>query len=318
MGSIMKKTRQNNNKGVAATKKTGISRFQRLMRVFFIAVGILFISYLFNLVLFQWRDSSQMNSLQDKNRVLNAKIKHLQGEMDSIMLYVNHLHEKDEKIYRILLGENPMDSAIWQAGTGGYAYPNQADSISSPLQFYVDKIKAKMYVQNASFDLLMHHTLSQMAVLESQPKISPLMQNDFGRISSSFGFRKHPIFKVWKFHKGLDITARKGSPVYATAGGTVIQAANIHDGYGKKVVIDHGHGYKTVYAHLNSIKVKRGEKVALATKIGEVGSTGRSNGSHLHYEVRHNDKNVNPIRFLYRDFTTNEFARLTEQATILQ
>lgn len=302
------------NKKQAKKANAGFS-YVRIFRVFLIALGIMFVTYLFNLFFFQWRDISEINTLRQRNKTLSLQMQHMRLEMDSIMLYVNHLHDKDEKLYRMLLGENPMDSAVWEAGTGGtYADPLKANILNKPIQDDIEKLKAKIFVQKASLDMLTHKTWCNLQILNSRPKIAPIAEVDFGRISSSYGFRKHPILGIWKFHKGLDITAPKGSKVYATASGVVIQAANVHDGYGKKVVIDHGNGYKTVYAHLNKLNVRRGQKINLATNIGEVGSTGRSNGYHLHYEVIKDNKTVNPIDFLYRDLTDQEFLILNQKA----
>ncbi len=141
-------------------------------------------------------------------------------------------------------------------------------------------------------------TSRQYAKLELQKKpiYFPLPSKSFKRISSGYGMRKHPILKKNKFHFGLDLAARKGTPIYASAHGKVIKAA-FSSTYGNYVVIDHHSGYKTLYAHMMVSKVKKNQRVKQGAVIGFVGSTGRSTGPHLHYEILKRNKKIDPFNY---------------------
>jgi len=279
---------------------------------------ILFISILlavaFSVTHAYFFDTIQEAQLKQENSNLHKQIMVLDQEVNGIQKSLAKLQEKDDKLYRSLLGVPPLEEDIRLAGIGG------AVDISTPSGFLfsqsdINKAKALLEVQNSSIDELTQQALAYADKLNSQPKIFPLREKDLIRFASPFGYRTHPIYHIVKFHKGVDLTALKGTPVYATAQGKVIVATDAHDGYGKKVMIDHGNGYKTVYAHLSKINVKYGQMVNLATKIGEVGNTGTSVSSHLHYEVRKNDRPVNPNAYFYRDFTEEEFDQLVALAS---
>ncbi len=151
-------------------------------------------------------------------------------------------------------------------------------------------------------------------LLEHTPSIQPVSNKDLERIASGFGWRIHPIYKFAKFHEGLDFTAPKGTDVFATADGTIIQADNNSSGYGNVIVIDHGYGYKTRYAHLSAFKAKAGQKVKRGELIGKVGNSGLSTAPHLHYEVEKGGIKIDPINFFYNDLSAEEYLRMIELA----
>ena len=285
-----------------------------LMKVAF----TLIISILFAIVLSvsysYYFDTIEEAELKQENSSLQKQLTALDGEVSDIYESLSKLQEKDDNLYRTLLGVPPLDQDIRMAGTGG-ALDMEFSNTFSFSQSEINKAKAQIMVQNSSIDELTLQALEYASLMESQPKIFPLREKDLIRFASPFGYRTHPIYHIVKFHKGVDLTALRGTPVYATASGKVIVATNAHDGYGKKVMIDHGNGYKTVYAHLNKINVKYGQIVNLATKIGEVGNTGRSISSHLHYEVRKDNIPVNPNAYFYRDFDEEEFDQLVNLAS---
>jgi murein DD-endopeptidase MepM/ murein hydrolase activator NlpD len=134
------------------------------------------------------------------------------------------------------------------------------------------------------------------------------------RIASGFGFRNDPFTKVRKMHNGMDFSAPPGTPIFATGDGEVTDADNSRSGYGKLIIIKHGFGYETYYAHLDDYKVRVGQKVKRGDIIGTCGNTGRSQGPHLHYEVRINDEPVNPINFFYADIKAEDYAKISELA----
>jgi murein DD-endopeptidase MepM/ murein hydrolase activator NlpD len=151
-------------------------------------------------------------------------------------------------------------------------------------------------------------------LLASTPAIQPLSNRDLNRLSSGFGYRIDPVYKTVKFHPGLDFSAPQGTPIYATAEGTVQTSGNLGNGYGNHVVIQHGYSYSTLYGHMSRIKAKRGQRVKRGEVIGYVGSTGKSTGSHLHYEVFKGRKRLDPIYFFYNDLTPEQYQQILKLA----
>lgn len=151
-------------------------------------------------------------------------------------------------------------------------------------------------------------------LLASTPAIQPLSNRDLNRLSSGFGYRIDPVYKTVKFHPGLDFSAPQGTPIYATAEGTVQTAGNLGNGYGNHIVIQHGYSYSTLYGHMSRIKAKRGQRVKRGEVIGYVGSTGKSTGSHLHYEVFKGRKRLDPIYFFYNDLTPEQYQQILKLA----
>ena len=143
------------------------------------------------------------------------------------------------------------------------------------------------------------------------PAIQPVSNKELRRIASGFGYRYHPIYKTLRMHTGMDFSAPRGTPIYATGNGKV-KSTKRKSGYGKTCVVDHGFGYKTLYGHMSKIIVKRGQKVKRGEIIGYVGSTGTSTSPHLHYEVRINDKPVNPVHYFFNDLSPEEYEKVIE------
>ncbi|MDR1172124.1 MAG: M23 family metallopeptidase, partial [Bacteroidales bacterium] len=146
-----------------------------------------------------------------------------------------------------------------------------------------------------------------------RPAIQPVSNKELKYAASGYGWRMHPIWGVLKFHEGLDFAAPVGADIYATGDGKVIQTG-YSGGYGKMVLIDHGFGYQTLYAHMNSIGVLEGSEVKRGQVIGTVGNTGDSTGPHLHYEVHKNGQHVNPIDYFHNELSPEEYVRLSEQS----
>ena len=151
-------------------------------------------------------------------------------------------------------------------------------------------------------------------MLAATPAIQPVSNKDLSRIASGFGYRIDPVYKTVKMHAGLDFAAPQGTPIYATADGVVRLAGNTGNGYGNHIIINHGYGYETLYGHQYRIKAKVGQKVKRGELIGWVGSTGKSTGPHLHYEVHKNKRHIDPIYFFYNDLTPEQFDRIVKMA----
>jgi murein DD-endopeptidase MepM/ murein hydrolase activator NlpD len=175
-------------------------------------------------------------------------------------------------------------------------------------------LSTRMGRQQQSYKEIYGFIKNKELLLAATPAIQPLSNADLKRLSSGFGYRIDPVYKTVKFHAGLDFSAPQGTPIYATANGTVRVAGNLANGYGNHVVINHGYGYETLYGHMFRIKVKGGEKVKRGEIIGWVGSTGKSTAPHCHYEVHKNGNRIDPVYFFYNDLTPEQFNRMLKIA----
>jgi murein DD-endopeptidase MepM/ murein hydrolase activator NlpD len=184
------------------------------------------------------------------------------------------------------------------------------DSIYKVLNILSNRIRT----QEKSYKDIEGMLKNKEKLLASTPAIQPLSNRDLNRLSSGFGYRIDPLYKTVKFHPGLDFSAPQGTPVYATAEGTVKIAGNSGNAYGNHVVIYHGYSYNTLYGHLYRIKAKKGQRVKRGEIIGYVGNTGKSTGPHLHYEVLKGNKRLDPIYFFYNDLTPEQYQRILKLA----
>ena len=148
--------------------------------------------------------------------------------------------------------------------------------------------------------------------LAARPAIQPISLKDLHHFGSSFGVRFHPILKVIRPHNGIDLTASRGTPIYATADGTVTQAGYSTGGFGNRILLDHGYGYETLYGHCSELLVKRGDRVKRGEVIARVGSTGLSKSPHLHYEVHVNGRPVDPINYYANDLSAGEYDKMIQ------
>lgn len=237
---------------------------------------------------------------------------------------LNALQRKDAEVHRVIFGIDPIDSTIWEGGTGGsldeeyLSLINSSEKFVNSTQKKVDNLKYKLQIQKSSLDTIFALAKQREKKLMSIPSIKPVQEDKLKRnmhSMSGFGYRIHPVHGVKKFHKGIDFTAPRGTAIQATGNGKVIRVQNRKYGYGKNVLIDHGFGYTTLYAHMSDIFVKVGEEVTKGQKIGLIGSTGTSTAPHLHYEVRINDKQVNPIDYCMDGLTPEEYQDLVKKAS---
>lgn len=222
------------------------------------------------------------------------------------------LEERDDKIYREIFGAAPIDEAVRNAGIGGndrYKTLKNFDNSETLVKLHesLDQINRRMYVQSKSYDELTKLAKAKNAMLMSIPAIQPVANKDLKRVASGFGYRIDPIYRTGKFHAGMDFTSPVGTPVTTTGDGVIEVVESKQWGYGNCIVVNHGYGYKTRYAHLSKFKVKRGQKVTRGQVIGYVGNTGKSTGPHLHYEVMKNNDPVNPANYYYSDLTPEQY-----------
>ncbi|WP_420458935.1 M23 family metallopeptidase [Neolewinella sp.] len=242
----------------------------------------------------------------------------LSQQFDELSGVVDHLHERSDNTVRLALGMEPIDDDVFGGGKGGHdayddlrSFPHVGSQMAA-LRERVDRLRYQVDLQSRSIDEVADAAIRKEDMLASIPSIKPIQGDRFGRSManlSGFGFRLHPILNVNKMHYGIDFNCAKGTEIQATGKG-VVESAGEETGYGKCVVIDHGYGFKSRYAHMSSIKVKKGQEVSRGHLLGLVGSTGQSTGDHLHYEIEKDGERVDPIQYCYDGLSTEEYREL--------
>lgn len=245
--------------------------------------------------------TNRQKQAEEERRLLVLQLEQLNKEMTKAEATLAKIQKNDELIYRKVLEAKPISKTIRLAGFGGADYYqkykasiNSETLISTAKR--IDILSRQLAVQSKSFEELVNLAKEREIKLAHIPSILPLNKGDVEKFAAPFGMRRHPILGYKRMHHGVDIVAEKGADVYASGKGTVIQAG-YNGGFGKCVKIDHGYGYVSVYAHLSKITVKEGQEVTRGDLVGLVGNTGLSTGPHLHYEVRINNKTVDPSIF---------------------
>jgi murein DD-endopeptidase MepM/ murein hydrolase activator NlpD len=293
--------------------------FKRRFLIFLSYLSVIFtvavlLNFLYSSIFDTPREKMLMrenNQLQFQYEILNEKVGNLETVLEDI-------ERRDDNIYRTIFNADPIPSSVRNAGFGGVnryeyleGYENSELIIETAKR--LDNLTKAVYVQSKSYDEVIDLAKSREDQLSSLPAIQPISNKDLTRTASGWGFRIHPIYKIRKFHYGMDFTAPTGTEVYATADGTIERIQQSRRGYGNVLVIDHGYGYQTLYAHLNEFNNARvGKKVKRGDVIAYVGSTGLSTAPHLHYEVLLNGKKVNPVNYYFEDLTADEFDRMIE------
>lgn len=268
-------------------------------------------------------DSPKMVALQKENEELLFQYKLISKEVESMSSVVSSLEEKDDNVYRTILGAEPISDAIRNGGIGGVDRYNsliesgltQEELIISNYK-RIDELKKKVYIQSKSYEDLMNLAKKKEERFASLPAIQPVSNKKLKRLASGFGYRTDPVHGTRRMHYGVDFSAPIGTAIYATANGTVSKASYSRGGFGYYVKIDHGFGYETLYGHMNEYVVKQGQKVVRGELIGYVGNTGKSTGPHLHYEVHKNKEKINPVYFFNKDLSPEEFEEVLRLASI--
>ncbi|NER14899.1 peptidoglycan DD-metalloendopeptidase family protein [Leptobacterium flavescens] len=262
------------------------------------------------------RELSQRRELKN----LEFQFEHLDRKLKQMSEVLTNIEERDNNIYRIYFEANPIPEEQRKAGFGGvnrYAslegYNNSDIIIETTKRLEI--LQKRMVIQSRSLDEIAKLGAEKEQLLAAIPAIQPVSNEELSRMASGFGWRSDPFTKARKMHWGMDFTAPRGTPIYASGDGVVKRADNGSSGYGKHIRIDHGYGYTSLYAHLSKYNVKRGQKVKRGDIIGFVGSTGRSQAPHLHYEIFKDGQRINPINFYYGSLSTDEFKAMLQLAT---
>lgn len=282
----------------------------------YLASGIFFAAVVLALA-YTFFESPKEKILQRELAQYELQFDILNDRINQLEVVAQDLAERDDDIYRVIFEAEPIGQKVRQGGIGGtdrYArlegYKNSELIIETTRE--VDNLANKLYIQSKSFDEVFEMAKNKEKMLASLPAIQPVSNKNLKRISSYYGHRTDPFYKVRKFHEGIDFSAPTGTPIYSPGDGVVKTIKNSHRGYGNRLVLDHGYNYQTVYAHLHEFKVKRGDTVKRGQLIGTIGNTGKSTAPHLHYEVRRNGKAVNPIYYFFNDITPEQFETMIE------
>lgn len=269
-------------------------------------------------------ESPKEAKLKKENKELLLYYEIAQKELKDMNEMMTYLQDRDDNVYRVIFEADPIPGSIRRAGVGGtrrYKELLEGNLERKELLLNtfqrIDQLKKQMYIQTKSYDEILQMARNKDAMWASIPAIQPISNKELNRLASGFGMRIHPIYKIKRLHTGVDFSAPKGTPIYATGDGVVkIVRDNRLSGYGKEIVIDHGYGYQTRYAHMNDFTVKRGQKVKRGECIGYVGNTGSSTAPHCHYEVIKDGKAVDPVHYFFMDLDAEEYEKILELSSI--
>jgi len=291
-----------------------------LLRFMAYFLGSLFIAAIYGVIFTIFFDSPKEKALKREIEQLTLQYELMNREMDNMEKILDHLKETDDNLYRTIFEAEPVPSTLREGGIGGINRYKELENYSNAKLIIetakkLDRIKKKIVVQSKSFDELISLAREKEEMLASIPAIMPVSNKDLTRTASGWGLRIHPIYKIVRFHYGMDFTAPVGTEVYATGDGVVESIISSRRGYGNHIVVNHGFGYKTLYAHLDRFNVRQGQKVKRGDVIGFVGNTGLSIAPHLHYEVELNGITVDPSNYFFHDLTPEEYERIVEIAS---
>lgn len=275
----------------------------------------LFFGVIISFCIFYFYNSPKERQLIREIENLEFNYKILNDKINVLSSVASNLQERDDNLYRIIFESDPISENVRKASYGGvdkYAKMDgyQASGMMIETAKKIDVLANQLYVQSKSFDEIYKLALTKEDMVACLPAIQPISNNDLTRVSSGFGFRIHPYYKISKMHTGIDFVAPMRTTIYATGNGVVETVTRSYSGYGNYILINHGYGYKTLYAHLSTFNVKEGQKVRRGDDIGGVGNTGLSMSPHLHYEVHYKGKKVNPARYFFMELTPEQYEEI--------
>lgn len=285
---------------------------------------------IFTGLVFHFAFTSMFPSEKEKQLALELKnaehqLKQISFKVESLNNKMDELHQKDNQVNRMILGVSEIDEGVWEGGIGGHdkykhllGLENTGEIIKTTLD-KIDKIERKAEIQKESIEEIFALAKKREKKMSAIPSIKPVRGDKLKKdieLLSGFGWRIHPVYKVKKFHYGIDFTSPQGTVIVATGDGKVTKIERVKSGYGNYIEIDHGFGYTTLYAHMDKIDVKVGQTVTKGQKVGTVGNTGTSTAPHLHYEVKINGESVDPIDYVMDGLTTKEYLEVVKKASV--
>ncbi len=293
-----------------------------VVSIFKYTMSSLIMASMMTFIVFLFIDSPKEKKLKREIYNLELQYSAMLEDLHNAELVLDDIQKRDDNIYRMIFGIDPIDESIRKAGFGGInRYEQYKGYTYSELiiesKKNIDKLQKQLFIQSKSFDEVIHLAKNKAKMLASIPAIQPISNKELKRMASGFGRRIDPIYKTKKFHYGMDFAAPIGTPVYATGDGVIkkIKKSRSKKDYGNYILIDHGYEYESFYAHLDKVLVSKGKNVKRGDLIGHVGNTGKSTAPHLHYEVRYKKQKINPINFYHSDLTPEEYAKMLSIAS---
>lgn len=274
---------------------------------------------IFFFIFLQFFETPVTKKLKRENQQLLSQFNLMNKDIEKISKAMEDIQMRDDNIYRVIFEANPIPSSIRMAGFGGANRYTALESMDNAelivsVAKKLDILSKQVYVQSKSYDDVVRMALGKEKMLASIPSIMPVSNRDLKRTASGWGMRMHPIYRIPRFHYGMDFTAPTGTDVFSTGNG-IVKEVGRNSGYGNTVVIDHGYGYETLYGHLSRTKVIIGQSVNRGDVIGLIGSTGASTAPHLHYEVMKNGQKVNPQNYYFQDLNPAEYEKMISIST---
>ncbi|WP_026750273.1 M23 family metallopeptidase [Sediminibacterium sp. C3] len=291
----------------------------RLLQVFGYIAASIVTGILIFAITFRYIDSPKEKLLRQQNDDLRQNYKVMEERIKQLQLQMDEIANRDNYVYRSIFESNPIpDSArvkeMEKKKEVQLVQSMGETELVTSMAAQLNNLSLRMAYQLKSFNAIENMVKNKEKLIAAIPSIQPISNRNLNRVASGFGYRIDPIYKDRRLHAGLDFTAPIGTPIYAAADGVIKDAGFNTGGYGNRVVVNHGFGYETLYAHMVRIKARVGARVKRGEVIGYVGSTGKSTGPHLHYEVHKNGTQLDPIYFFYNDLTPAQFDRILKLA----
>jgi len=298
-------------------KPIKLNSSEKIRGYFIFFLSSILLSFFILMIFYQFFDSPKEKRLKLEIQNLTSQYEIINNDMQQVEIVLDEIQERDDNIYRVIFEADPIPTSIRKQGFGGVnRYEKLLGLSNSELMINtskkIDQLTKQLYLQSKSFDEVIDLAKNKSNMLASIPAIQPVANKDLKRMASGYGYRIHPIYKTRKMHYGMDFSAKTGTEIYATGDGVVSKIKRSKRGYGNYVKINHGFGYETLYAHMSKYIVKRGQKVKRGEVIGYVGNSGISTAPHLHYEVRKDNKKINPMNFYYNDLSPEEYEKMLE------
>lgn len=298
-----------------------LSRKQFLRYVGLFSFGLISLAILIRFGFERFYPTPREIIYQQQNKQLRSEYAALNFELQEVESHLVDLRNRDDRFYRAILSLDPVSSTIRRGGIGGSERGKHLKNLRDPgmvlgVSNRIDKISTKVKIQSTSLEDVLEEALYTQEFLACKPSINPISPADPYWLTSTYGYRNDPFTGKRTAHHGIDLAGPNGLDIHCTGAGKVILARMNRHGYGKEVVVDHGFGYTSRYAHLQDISVKKGQKLKRGEVVGTLGSTGRSTGPHLHYEIRKDKRAVNPFYFFYENLSSDEYTLLASRASI--
>jgi murein DD-endopeptidase MepM/ murein hydrolase activator NlpD len=315
----MSKAKYKYNPKTLAYEEVRVSLLVKILKISLLVAPSIMIGLLLAFVFSKKLQAPQQRSAKREIALYKKELNRMEADLALVHKVLDDVEKRDEDLYRVALYADKFPAELRMMGTGGSEkYADLEGLTNSTLLINtaekLDGAEKRLNAQRLSFKELLILARDKEKILASIPAIQPVRNDDLKKMASGYGWRIDPIYKTTRMHSGMDFTSNTGTEVFATGDGVIEATERNGWGYGNCIVINHGYGYKTRYAHLSAFKIKVGDKVKRGDLIGLVGSTGKSTGPHLHYEVEKNGEKVNPIHYYHTDLSPEQYERLLKMS----